>query len=91
VLLCGGALELLGCSPLCWTFSRAAAVPEAGSRGEGSYGVIEAKGYEWIQETWRKDGEEGMVHRVSYEQIWAEWVARYVSFLEDALRDFFAE
>jgi hypothetical protein len=63
----------MGCSPLGWSYTR--------STTDGD--CLEAIGYEWIQECWKQDGEEGIEHRESYERIWSEWVGKYVSFLED--------
>jgi hypothetical protein len=45
-------------------------------------------GYEWIQESWKQDGEEGIEHRESYERIWCRWVGKYISFLEDVQKLF---
>lgn len=81
ILLCPDALSLMACSPLCWSYVR--------HKTDGP--CMEAVGYQWIQECWQKEGEDGIDYRQFYEQIWMEWIGKYSSFLEEVSDKFLGE
>lgn len=71
----------MGMSPLCWVLRTIENVPN----------YLESIGYQWIQETCRREGEDGIEYRKNYEKIWLEWIEKYVSLLENISKVYLVE
>ena len=71
----------MGMSPLCWVIKTVDNLPN----------FLESIGYQWIQDTCLREGEDGIEYRGNYERIWKEWIEKYVLFLENIVKVYLTE